>query len=73
MNFDVKNIFKKKYIAVDDFFQWFQNSLNEIDEIHEEDINDFINKQLNCIYIYFMNVNEIEKKLSLKENYFKKS
>ena len=27
---------------------------NDINEIYEKNINDFINKQLNCVRIYFM-------------------
>ena len=43
-DFDVKHVFDKKHTIVDDLFRWFQNLLNDIDEIHEENINDFINE-----------------------------
>ena len=69
----MKHVFDKKHTAADNFSQRFQNFLNNIDETHEENIDDFINEQLNCVRVYFVNVNEIEKKLSLKKNYFEKS
>ena len=72
-DFDVKHVFDKKHTAVDDFSRRFQDFSNDIDEIHEENIDDFINEQLNCARVCFINVNEIKKKLSLKKNYFKKS
>ena len=72
-DFDVKHVFDKKHIIANDFFRQFRNFLNDIDKIHEKNINDFINKQLNCVRVCFMNVNKIKKKLSLKKNYFKKS
>ena len=72
-DFDVKYVFDKKHTTADDFFRRFRNFLNDIDEIHEKNIDDFINEQLNCVHVCFVNVNEIEKKLSLKKNYFEKS
>ena len=72
-DFDVKHVLEKKHIIVDDFFQRFRNSLNDIDEIHEENIDEFINEQLNCVRVCFVIVNEIEKKLLLKRSYFEKS
>ena len=72
-DFDVKHVFDKKHTIVNDFSQRFWDFSNDIDEVHEENIDDFINKQLNCVRVCFVSVNEIEKKLSLKKNYFKKS
>ena len=72
-DFDVKHVFDKKHTIANDFFRRFWNFLNDINEIHEENINDFINEQLNCVRVCSINVNEIKKKLSLKKNYFKKS
>ena len=43
-DFDVKYIFDKKHIAVDDFFRRFRDSLNDIDETYEENIDDFIDE-----------------------------
>ena len=72
-NFDIKHIFDKKYTIANDFSRRFWNLLNNIDEIHEKNIDDFIDKQLNCVRVCFVNVNETEKKLSLKKSYFEKS
>ena len=69
----MKHVFNKKHTTVNYFFRRFQNFLNDIDEIYEKNIDDFIDEQLNCVCIYFLNVNEIEKKLLLKKNYFEKS
>ena len=69
----MKHVFDKKHTIVDDLSWRSWNSLNNIDEIHEENIDDFIDEQLNCVHVYFMNVNEVEKKLLLKKNYFEKS
>ena len=71
-DFDVKHISDKKHIAVDDLSRRFRNFLNDIDETYEENIDDFIDEQLNCVRVYSVRVNETEKKLSLKENYFEK-
>ena len=43
-NFDVKHIFEKKHITVDDLFRRFQDFLNDINEIYEKDIDEFINE-----------------------------
>ena len=69
----MKHVFDKKHIITNDFSRRFRDFLNDIDKIYKEIIDDFINKQLNCVRVYFVNVSEIEKKLSLKKNYFKKS
>ena len=69
----MKHVFDKKHTIANDFFRRFRNFSNDIDEIYKKNIDDFINEQLNCIRVCSMNVNEIEKKLSLKKNYFEKS
>ena len=63
----MKHIFNKKYIIANIFSRRFQNFLNNINEIHEENIDDFIDEQLNYVRVYFVNINEIEKKLLLKK------
>ena len=72
-DFDMKHVFNKKHIIANDFSQQFWNFLNDIDEIHEKNIDDFIDEQLNCVRVCFVNVNEVKKKLLLKKNYFEKS
>ena len=69
----MKHVFDKKHTIVDDFSRRFRNFLNDIDETHEKNIDDFIDEQLNCVRVCSVSVNEVEKKLSLKENYFEKS
>ena len=69
----MKYVFNKKHTTVNNFSQQFRNFSNDIDEIYEENIDDFIDEQLNCVRVCFVNVNEVEKKLSLKKNYFEKS
>ena len=71
-DFDVKHIFDKKHIIVDDFFRRFWDSLNDIDEVYQKNIDDFIDEQFNYVRVYSVRVNEAEKKLSLKKNYFEK-
>ena len=43
-DFDVKHVFDKKHTIANDFFRRFRNSLNDIDEIHEKNIDDFIDE-----------------------------
>ena len=43
-DFNVKHVFKKKHIIVDDFSRRSRNSSNDIDEAHEENIDNFINE-----------------------------
>ena len=69
----MKHVFDKKYTAANNLFRRFWDFLNDIDEIHEKNIDDFIDEQLNCVRICFVSVSETEKKLSLKKNYFEKS
>ena len=66
-DFDVKHVFEKKHIVVDNFSRQFRGFSNDIDETYEKNIDDFINEQLNCVRVCFVSVNEIEKKLSLKK------
>ena len=39
----------KKHETVDKFSQRFQTASNDIDEINEIDIDDFINVEINCV------------------------
>ena len=67
-DFDMKHIFDKKHTIVDNFSWRFRNFSNDIDEIHEKNIDDFIDEQLNYVHVCFVNVSKIKKKLSLKKN-----
>ena len=69
----MKHVFDKKHTVANDFFRRFRGFLNDIDEIHEKNIDDFINEQLNCVRVCLVSVNEVKKKLSLKRSYSEKS
>ena len=69
----MKHVFDKKHTIANDFSQRFRDFSNNINKIHEENIDDFIDEQLNCVRVYLMNVNKIKKKLLLKKNYSEKS
>ena len=43
-DFNVKYVFKKKHIVVDDLSRRSWDFLNNINEIHKKDIDEFINK-----------------------------
>ena len=43
-DFDVKHVLKKKHIVADDFSRWFRKSLNDVDEVHEKNIDNFIDE-----------------------------
>ena len=60
---------KKKHIVADDFSRWFQKSLNDIDE----NINDFIDEQFNCVRVCFVQINEKKNKRFLKDEYSENS
>ena len=70
--FDVRYIFNKKYIAIDKLFQKSREPSNDIDKVHEKNIDNFINDQFNCIRVYLMQVNEKTDEQSLKNDHFKK-
>ena len=54
----------------DELFRKFCESSNDIDEIHEENINDFIDDQFNCVRICSMQVNKNDDEQFLKNEYF---
>ena len=72
-DFDVKHVLDKKHTIADDLSRQLWNLSNDIDEVHEKNIDDFIDEQLNCVRVCSVNVNETEKKLSLKKSYSEKS
>ena len=45
--------------------------MNDIDEVHEKNIDDFIDEQFNCVRVYFVQVNEKENERFLKDEYSK--
>ena len=71
-DFNVRHILNKRYIATDELSRRFYKFLNDIDEVHEKNINDFINDQFNCMQISSMQINENDDEQFLKNEYFKK-
>ena len=69
----MKHVLNKKHIIANDLFRRSRDFSNDIDEIYEKNIDDFIDEQLNCVHVCFMSVNEVEKKLSLKKSYSEES
>ena len=45
----------KKHETVDEFSRRFRIASNDIDEINEINIDDFINVEINCVQIAFCN------------------
>ena len=41
---NIQYVFDKRHTIINDFPRQFRNFLNDIDEIHEENINNFINE-----------------------------
>ena len=73
-DFDVHYIFDKKYIAINSLLRQSRESFNNIDEANKENIDNFIDNQLNCVRVCFAQINTSkEKKRVLEKNYSKKS
>ena len=71
-NFDVRHVFDKKHITTNELSQKLCKFLNDFDEIHEKNINDFIDDQFNYVRIYSMWVNQNNDEQSLKNVYSEK-
>ena len=71
-DFDVRHVFDKRYTATDEFSRRSYESSNDIDEVHEKNIDNFIDDQLNCMRIYSVQVNENDNKQLLKNEYSEK-
>ena len=71
-DFDVWHVLDKRHIATDELSRKSCELLNDIDEVHEKNINDFIDDQLNCVGICSMWVNENDDEQSLKNEYSEK-
>ena len=71
-DFNIRHVLDKRHTATDEFFWKFYELLNNIDEVHEENINDFINDQLNCVRICSVRINENDDEQFLKNEYSEK-
>ena len=57
-NFEIRHVFEKKHTVADDLSRRFKIFFDDVDEVYKENINDFINKQLNCVRVYFIAITE---------------
>ena len=71
-DFDVRHVSDKKHIAADELSRRLRELSNDIDEVHEKNIDDFINDQFNCVRVCSVRVNENDDEQSLKNKYFEK-
>ena len=71
-NFNVRHVLDKRHIATDELSRRLREFSNDIDEVHEKNIDDFINDQLNCVRICSMRINENDNKQFLKNEYSEK-
>ena len=69
----MKHVPGKKHTAADGLSRRPRGSSDDIDEAHEENIDDFIDEQLNCVRVCPVSVSEVEKELPLEESYSEES
>ena len=68
-DFNVRHVLDKKPTAADELFRRSREFSNDIDEIHEKNINDFIDDQFNCVRVCPLRVNENDDEQLLKNEY----
>ena len=71
-DFNVRHVLGKRYTATDELFRRSCEFSNDIDEVHEKNIDDFINDQFNCVRVDSMRVNKNDDEQFLKNEYFEK-
>ena len=71
-DFNVRHVLDNRHTATDELSRRFRESSNDIDKIHEKNIDDFIDDQFNCVRICSMRVNESDDEQSLKNKYLEK-
>ena len=69
-NFNVRHVLDKRHIATYELFRKSYEFSNDIDEVHEKNIDDFFNDQFNCVRVCSMRVNKNDDKQPLKNEYF---
>ena len=69
-DFNVRHVLNKKYIATDELLRKFCEFSNEIDKVHEKNIDNFIDNQYNCAQICSMQINENDDEQFLKNENF---
>ena len=68
-NFDVWHVLDKKHTATNELSRKPCELSNDIEKVHEKNIDDFINDQFNCVRICSMRVNEHDDEQLLKNEY----
>ena len=71
-NFNVRHVLDKRHTATDELSRKFHELSNDIDEVYEKNIDDFIDDQFNCVRICSIRVNENDDEQSLKNEYSEK-
>ena len=71
-DFDVRHVSDKRHTATDELSRRSSELSDDIDEVHEKNIDDFIDDQLNCVRICSVRVNENDDEQFLKNEYSKK-
>ena len=71
-DFNVRHIFDKRHTATDELSRKLREPSNDIDEVHEKNLDDFIDDQFNCVRVCSMRVNENDDKQFLKNEYSEK-
>ena len=66
-DFDVRHVSNKKHEAVDEFSRRFRTVSNDIDEINEVDIDDFIDVEMNCVRIASVRITTANEKVFLSK------
>ena len=69
---DVRYVLDKKHTTIDELSWKLHKFSNDINKVHEKDINDSIDNQFNCMQICLMQVNEKNNEQFLKNEYFEK-
>ena len=72
INFDIRHVLDKRHTVTDELSRKSREFSNDINEIHEENINDFIDDQFNCVRVCSMRVNENNDEQLLKNKYSEK-
>ena len=68
-NFNVRHVLDKKHTAADELSRKSRELSNDIDEVYEKNIDDFINNQFNCVRVCSMRINKNDDEQSLKNEY----
>ena len=71
-DFDDRHVFDKKHTAINELSRKLREFSNDIDDIHEKNVDNFINDQFNCVRVCLMRVNKNDDEQFLKDEYSEK-